>query len=1155
MSKGAGDFGGIDLTSPINRIQPTKVAMAANVRAYEKGGFKLRNLLTNAIVTVSSAIQTIARLNDTTPAGPASGFSYIFNGGSTLYSFTDSTDTTVATGLSGNPISLVPFRPNASVQPWMYVGDTSPQGDVTIETKFAINNSPTTFVTNGMLKVRSDGLIYKMGIMEPQLAPTVSTQNTTMTTTGNLLATAIPWTNYNGANNNYNYGETNGYPSPTPDGTAPFVVNVANATYVVVTAVGTATINGSSATPITLGPSPSTATNPGHFVMVAGTGMTPPTTATVIIGAFTDGNGNVIATGAAPTFVPSVTDVGEQLGAHIPVPSGAVAFQIGINSTGNTFSSNSGQFSITVAVTTDALPTVLSILGNLTLNYFGDSPTSGPVGSYIWKNPDDPSGSGPTRSISNANGATTGNSFIFDATFTAGIPALPGTGTQAAAMLWYTLNSNSVATGAVPVFPAPLITTYPTQTTYSNFNFCVYGNIYIPQAGNYTFVLTNHDDVIWGIGGGATLVSASAEFDGSPSTVVLSSTGQTITVVNGYPLIPRGNYSSGSDNTYSVSTVVVNFSAPGIYPIEIDYDYWYHNGRILLLEASATPGGSPTIIAPLPMNVRSNVSYAAVYRSSLTGAQSNPSPTSTPQTVPVLANTISAPYSPDPQVDKVDYYRQDSGLANYTYVATGPNTDPPTPITDSQTDLAVATNQELSYTNFEPVPSIDIPHSGVVNVSGGVITWVSGDQFNIRWLAGTEILIGYPTQIAYAFISRPTSTTTINIPNVPDGTNLTYNIAEPILANQPMPYLFGPTDNINYTFAVGDPLRPGTLYWSAASNLDAWPDTNQLDVTDPSEALVNGAMSGGRGVLFSIKRAWIIMPNFFNALATVTGTEGATWTLQATSINRGLFIPRCLAVEGGGTIFFRVDDGIHISQGGLASQSITDDDLYPLFVHEGSVPQAVTRNGITIYPPNDSLPEFQKFSIINGYMYYDYLDNSSIPRTLVWDIAARGWVCDINTPAITARTMNEGLSTQGTLVGCNDGSVRMLSSTGGETATATVLTPAIGGVGWQTMYEATVEYLSQSIITLSFIPADANNGSYGPPPVILPSTGGQPTKYTFKVGANKWKFMSFQFSSSDPSFEIFLQGFAIQRRDWGVTSAYAPFAPFSAGNGGFGGQG
>ena len=115
---------------------------------------------------------------------------------------------------------------------------------------------------------------------------------------------------------------------------------------------------------------------------------------------------------------------------------------------------------------------------------------------------------------------------------------------------------------------------------------------------------------------------------------------------------------------------------------------------------------------------------------------------------------------------------------------------------------------------------------------------------------------------------------------------------------------------------VGDKLRPGTIYWCAGSNLDSWPDTNQADLTDPSEALVNVAMAAGYAVVFTIKRGFVYTPNFFNALATVTGTSGSTWTQQATTISSGLFIPRCLAVEGGGNIFFRVDDGIHWSRRG-----------------------------------------------------------------------------------------------------------------------------------------------------------------------------------------------------------------------------------------------
>src|ERR1700686_893649 len=101
MSKSAGDFGGMNLTNPINRIPPGQTALAVNTRAYAKGGFKLRNLLTSAIVTVSGVINTIARLNDTTPAGPVSGFSYIALGGTTLYSIQGSFATSEATGMSG----------------------------------------------------------------------------------------------------------------------------------------------------------------------------------------------------------------------------------------------------------------------------------------------------------------------------------------------------------------------------------------------------------------------------------------------------------------------------------------------------------------------------------------------------------------------------------------------------------------------------------------------------------------------------------------------------------------------------------------------------------------------------------------------------------------------------------------------------------------------------------------------------------------------------------------------------------------------------------------------------------------------------------------------------------------------------------------------
>jgi hypothetical protein len=839
-------FLGMNTMLPPDKMPPNKFPYAQNCRAYLRDRIVGRSLQDDPVQTLPFAVHSIRRLNDSTPAGPATGFILVEGASANLYANSVQVDS----GFSGNPLSLVPFRPNASVQPWMYVGDSLK-----------------------MDKVRSDGLTYKMGIAEPQAAPTIS--------------------------------------------------------------------------------------------------------------------------------------------------------------------------SIAAAQ-------IVSLVGPVTVTYWGDSPHSGPLGVYIWKNASDPSGSGPVRTNVSPNGITTGDSLLFDvipgtlatpmewtqfATFAGAVntDTIGGTfnvhwvsGTQFGGLVpaglviigttvytiatvptnvLLTLTSSAgvqtdvdyqaaAISGAVALFQPAL-----ESEGYADFNMAVEGTLYIPPAGvfpqTYTFNLNSFNDAMWGIG---STGSGTASWPGPTGGQNLSSENQTKTVLGGYPLMPR-LYTSTSGGPHITASIAVTFSAPGNYPIEIDYDYWYHTGRTLTVQANGAD------IPPISGSVITEAQYRYVYRSSATGALSNPSPESPESSLSVLANTVQAVGSPDPQVDKIDYYRLDVGLQNYTYVGTGPNIypGPPPPFSDSLLDADVAANPILQFDNFEPFPSIDLPHSGVVNVSGGVATLVSGDAFNIRWLPGTIIIVG---TIAYTLDRRPTSTSKLTATNteiiagvstvVPlaDGTGLTYEIAEPILAAQPLPYMWGPTDNVNFAFACGDPLRPGTLYWSKGNNLDSAPDTNQQDVTSPSEPLQNGCISNGLGVLFSTQRGFLIYPNFFNALATVTGTEGATWTLQESALKRGLYIPRCLTVDGGGNVFFRAQDGIYISPGGQGGESITDGDLYNLFPHEGSLPQPVVRGAYTTYPPDDTKPIFQRLNCANGFLYYDYQDTTGTQRTLVFDIESRAWVVD-----------------------------------------------------------------------------------------------------------------------------------------------------------------
>ena len=1093
------EFHGLDITSPVNRIKAGFCALAVNCRRYLAGGFALRNPLSGALYTLSAVVQSIARMNTI-------GGYLIFGADSSgnLYS----SGTQVVTGLSGNKVSLVPFQPNQSTQAVMYVGDSAAAGSVTV-------TGP--FTCSGMVKVLPNNVSRKMGIMEPQAPPIVGINTVNVTQWLTLPANTPPWTNIGGVNANYNYSGSDTQP-PYP---ATISTPVVGST-VTLTVTGTATVNGTPGT--TPGASqPSSAGYPGDFI------ASPVT----VVFAFTDLSGNIVAqiTGGVP---PVVGNVGAS--ATLTVPQGALQLQIGIDSQGGHFAANSGSYLVEAVVSTSAITQVVSIVGLINAYVWGDSPHSGPVATYIWKNPND-SGTGISRTIGTAAATSSNNSLIFDSS--------PEDGTVP--VLWSTLNSAGSTIGSINLFSPAL-----ESDGYQDFNAAIVGSLFFPAGGTYAVQIQCKDQVMFGMGAGAT----------SSAGTVYGTMGQAITVANGLPLMYVTSINgAGGQQTFNFT---INVPEMGIVPFEFNWDYWYHTGRSMIVEIAPTAGAGVALVPPLPVGVRTGVQYYGKYRAAETGAQSNPGPPSPIQQTPVLANTIQQPYSPDPQVTKWDCYRQDSGLPNPTYVATGPNDGLGgtingivynTAIEDTLSDVAAADNDIMEVDDFEPFPSLDSPKAGIVTIVAGVVTWKSGDQFNTRWLPGTLMLIGSPTQNSYSLVARPISATQIVIPDVPDtigdsaGDGVPYNIAQPILAQTPVPYLFGPTDNIPYMCGVTG--TDGVFRWCKGNNLDSAPDTNQQNLTDPSEILVNGAMSGGYGIVFSIKRAWIVSPNSQNAEATATGTAGSTWTFRSTSISRGLFIPRCLAVEGSGKTLFRVDDGIHFSQYGQGSQSITDETLYPLFPHEGSTPVAIVRNGYTIYPPDDTKPQFQQFSIQGNMLYYPYMGIDGAYHTLTFDIMAMAWVWDVLTPTATCYASNQGVSTQGVLVGCSDHTIRQFSSSGTETVNGVVVTPAIGGSGYQHLYQLTVEYKSSSTVTLGFVAADSGNGSYAPSPVTLPIAL-TPTKYTTNVSPNKWQWLQFSFTSTDPALNVYLDGFVVDRKDWGSSGGYQPVQPFAPSGGGGG---
>jgi hypothetical protein len=512
--------------------------------------------------------------------------------------------------------------------------------------------------------------------------------------------------------------------------------------------------------------------------------------------------------------------------------------------------------------------------------------------------------------------------------------------------------------------------------------------------------------------------------------------------------------------------------------------------------------------------------------------------------------------STDPQVDKIDVYRQNPALANFTYVSTVPNPGTPGPppatgtvlFNDTFDDLTISNNPILEFDNFEPFPSIDLPRKGTVNVSEGVtavtgtggtgmtpgtyplvfaggtgsgaagtitvltattfqtvitnpgsytvaptvtaatggtpptltaaidvtgrVQYASGDPFNARWLPGTIILIGNPSAgtaaTAYTLYNRPFASSGSGPPDTliatnlstdpvtgfpsfaypPAGTGLSYEIPEPDLAAQASPVIWGPTpDNLGAFYFGLDPLNPGDLLWSKGNNFDSAPDTNRLFVTSPSEALMNGTVTAELSTVFSAERFWLINWNFADAIATVTGTEGPTWTLTQSAATRGLYMRYAIAALGS-TIAYRAKDCIAVSMGGGEEKSLTDDALYNLFPHGGSIPTPVTIGGQTVYPPDDTKPDAQTIALTPSYIFYNYQDTTGTPRTLVYDMNAKGWVVDVYVPTVDCHLWAvTGDSTPSQLLtGCSDGAVRAMLGTGGvEFGTAIIATRSENG--------------------------------------------------------------------------------------------------------------
>jgi len=394
------------------------------------------------------------------------------------------------------------------------------------------------------------------------------------------------------------------------------------------------------------------------------------------------------------------------------------------------------------------------------------------------------------------------------------------------------------------------------------------------------------------------------------------------------------------------------------------------------------------------------ISYESRFRDSTTGAKSVTGPQTRYELFPLREEILVTPQASNVAgVDEIDVYRLGATVSQFLYVGSVANNfATPNTYADALPDQQVLeANQPPDLNVFQPWPIQVLPWSGVVNVVGTTVEWVSGTHFDLNLLANTVILIN---GTAYQTFGQPRTSTFLEI--VLSGgvlTNATFQVASPTLAAQPLPLAFlleGPFQPT--VFALGDPINQGTLYFSNSGDADSSSDQNTLELTGPSEPLISGecwnglAFAGSRENIYLIRYSFLGSPSVFqwNKIPTPSGF----WTRWAV----------CTTPVG---IAFLGRDGIYIAtdQGAVS----ISDMLYPLFPHDGQAAKSVIVDDFTFFPVDMTQQKYLRLAYTDDSIIFSYLDTQGKSQCLRYQISRKRWFPLMFTDAIWTQYLVEGL--------------------------------------------------------------------------------------------------------------------------------------------------
>lgn len=434
--------------------------------------------------------------------------------------------------------------------------------------------------------------------------------------------------------------------------------------------------------------------------------------------------------------------------------------------------------------------------------------------------------------------------------------------------------------------------------------------------------------------------------------------------------------------------------------------------------------------------------YRYRYRASSTGALSNWSPETRSGLLSLRSNnTITCTASSAPEIDLIDIQRFGGLLSAWANVGTILNSSPTFTDSVGEDTLRGTVTDSVGDINFQPWLIAQTPKTGTATTIAGTLVKDSGTNFNTSWAKGTGIKVGG----LFTSIRKMLSTSLMEVEDcIGSGTTVSWEIAEPFIAGQPLPCMWGPSNG--WFFGCGDTTNPGRLYFSSQNNPDSTQDSYFIEVTAPSEPLQNGFTYNGRNYVFSSEKLYEI----------VEIAQGQ-FLSRETPTGKGLMYRWAFCV--GPMIWFLSKDGLYETDGGT-SRAITFDQLYGFFPVEGTLGSAA--NGFN--PPNMLLGNltvsgltadasfFFRLCYEDSYLHFYYPDTANRMRCLTYALGKfsteggdkSGWYPDVFNPGGTNKGILFGYSEEGDgvhslLLGGADTTTGKLYTYGGTTDNGTAI--------------------------------------------------------------------------------------------------------------------